>query len=119
MSIYATRLVICDDPDSGMSAPIAYMGSHVRIAEDAWRYGSVQTAHIPPWCAHGVNPDSFEGDEDDPPIPFLRLSVDSYDWRKPEQEAAADVVLDRDQVSALRDDLTAWLAAVDREGGQQ
>lgn len=112
MSIYCSRLSMGSSwPDDTLPPPIAYLGSHVRILPDAWRYGTVHTAHIPPWCAHDVtDPESV--DEDGPPVPYLRLSVDGYNWRDPEADASADVVLDAEQVAALRDDLTRWLEAV-------
>ncbi|WP_181019891.1 hypothetical protein [Nonomuraea typhae] len=113
MSIYCSRLSMDDDDDpTGLPSPIAYLGSHVRIQDDAWRYGVLDTAHIPPWCAAGVNAETFAGDEDGPPVPYFRLSVDGYDWRNPSRDASATVILDEQQVAALRDDLTQWLEAV-------
>lgn len=107
MSIYCSRTTIgCEGPDD-LPPPVAYLGSHVRIAPDAWRYGTVDTAHIPPWCAHGVDLEEWDGD-DGPPAPYMRLSVTGWD-RHEQRETNATVLLDEDQVRALRDDFTHWL----------
>jgi hypothetical protein len=89
--------------------PIAYLGSHARVQPDAWRYGELSTAQIPPWCAWDAGP---HVDDDGPPEPYLRISSTAYNYRDPRREEQADVVLDARQVEALRDDLTDWLGRI-------
>ncbi|GGS67943.1 hypothetical protein ACFFV7_16180 [Nonomuraea spiralis] len=113
MSIYCTRLLMADDCPDDLPSPIAYLGSHVRIEPDPRRHGHLSTAHIPPWCAYGVEP--VDVDEAGPPLPYLRLSMDGYNGREPRREASATVVLDRAQVKALRDDLDEWLSSLPSE----
>ncbi|MGV9386564.1 hypothetical protein ACWDRB_62940 [Nonomuraea sp. NPDC003707] len=104
MSIYCTRLSA--DGKDELPRPIAYLGSHVRIADDPWRYGSIDTAHIPDWC----HIDADAGDTSTwRPVPYLRLGVNAYDEAHSGTEVRATVVLDEQLVRALRDDLTHWL----------
>lgn len=105
MSIYCTRVSMDGDPD-GLPQPIAYLGSHVRLSEDARRYGYLDTAHIPEWC--GVDA-GLDDESTWRPVPYFRLAVTGYDEDAPGEESHATVVLDEALVRALRDDLTNWL----------
>jgi hypothetical protein len=104
MSIYCTRLSA--DGDGELPQPIAYLGSHVRIPDHPWRYGSINTAHIPDWChidADGSDTSTWK------PVPYLRFGMTAYDEEHGGGEVRATVVLDEQLVRALRDDLTHWL----------
>lgn len=90
MSIYATLLSIdgdTDDPDH-VGAPYIYRGSHVLPTAGDDRDGWVEVAGIPAFC--GEDPTRL--------VDFLRLDV----MRRTQ-------VLDRVQVTALRDTFTIWL----------
>jgi len=91
MSIWATFLRFDDD-----TAPVRYLASHV-FPDPNVRAGSVQLASIPGFIrVDGPDVD----DEDLPPHPFVRLSVNEV-----------DVVLDREQVLEMYHDLGEWLGA--------
>lgn len=102
MSIYATWLEFSedtDDPDNP-GAPYRYRGSHILPAADDERCGWLQIAGIPAYCGDGGLVD------------FLRLSTSDTDDGDP----TVDVLLDRVQVTALRDRLTEWLNREREEG---
>lgn len=128
MSIYATWLHIHDpeawsrdmaasginaiiigegDEEAESRAPIVYQGSHILPSDEDRRGGAVDLAAVP---AHI----SREGRESGP-HDWMRLSVyceqsDTQYQGKPLSGAGrAVVVLDRDQVKALRDTMTEWL----------
>ena len=86
-------------------APIVYLGSHVQPQPDDKRGGHLDLAYMPDYCA-----------DPEGPVPFLRLGLSedpkTYNGGEPGQ---ADVVLDRQQVTALRDALTSWLEREDWE----
>lgn len=92
--------------DCGHGAPIVYLGSHVNPDAAHPRGGSLQVAAIPNHC----HPDARGTDSAGAPVDFLRFSLDQTPTtRGGPQPGSADVVLDRAQVQALRDTLTAWL----------
>lgn len=82
-----------------LDAPLVYLGSHVQPQPDDRRGGHLDLAYMPDYCA-----------DPEGPVPFLRLGLaedpTTYQGMEP---GNADVVLDRAQVVALRDALTAWL----------
>jgi len=80
-------------------APLIYLGSHVQPREDDKRGGHLDLAYMPDYCA-----------EPEGPVPFLRLGLSEHPSTYQGMEPGnADVVLDRAQVTALRDALTEWL----------
>ena len=74
-------------------APYGYRGSHVLPAVDDPRVGGLDVAGIPAFITRDGRDDGVPGLKD-----WLRLSV----W-------GDAVVLTREQVTVLRDTLTAWL----------
>lgn len=96
MSIYATRLDIPDDEDTG--TVIAYRGSHLQPnPADRPANTSVDTAHIPGFCVTG-HPDQHD------PWPvgeWLRLAVDGHGGH-------ATVLIDETAARSLAADLVAW-----------
>ena len=87
------------DEDAGhLGAPFVYKGSHVLPHSTDARGGWLEIAGIPAYCG-----------TDGCLVDFLRLSTSATDDGDP----AVDLLLDREQVTALRDSLAAWL---DRKG---
>lgn len=88
-------------------APIVYQGSHVLPSNEDRRGGHVDLAAIPDFIER---PGREQGPHD-----WMRLSVyceqsDTEYQGKPLSEAGrAVVVLDREQIKALRDTMTEWL----------
>jgi hypothetical protein len=87
----------------GNPAPVVYQGSHVQPHESDHRGGWLGLAHMPDYCA-----------DPEGPVEFVRLSVgeDPRTYHHEDNQGQADLVLDRQQVTKLRDALTDWL---DRE----
>jgi len=81
-------------------APLIYLGSHVQPLEEDKRGGHLDLAYMPDYCA-----------DPEGPVPFLRLGLtqDPSTYQHAYATGCADVVLDRSQVTALRDALSSWL----------
>lgn len=111
MSIWSSMdLVSCHVPRcdgcgacGGLGAPFIYHGSHVMPEANGARSGQVDCGWLSKFVRHHRdNPTAT--DDPDGVDPWMRFSVNE-----------ADVILDRAQVTALRDGLDEWLAAVDEE----
>lgn len=94
------------DPDTACTCrcgPIAYQGSHVLPADDDPRAGSVDLATIAGFISHLPDRPPLS-DDTFPYWPWLRLSI-------AENDTVDDVtvVLDKWQVTQMRDALTWWL----------
>lgn len=94
---------------------MVYRKSHVLPSLDDPRGGMLDLAYIPGFITRDGRDVDGELDpqcENEGVWPFLRMSL------RPDQPAQLDypedtVVLDRDQVAALRDELTDWLLRCD------
>lgn len=113
MSIYGSFAVYDGEPYDH-PAPMIYRGSHVLPNPDDPRGGSLDLGYIPGFITRDGRHRLAEPDpecDDEGVWPWLRVSL------RPTDDAWADgedtVVLDRDQVAALRDDLTDWLLRCD------
>lgn len=102
MSIYCTRLIL-DDTWGEHQSPLVYRRSHVLPHPSDKRGGSLETAHIPGFITRDGRDDQ---PEDERVWPFMRVSL-TGEGGEPDT-----VVLDADQVRALRDDLDEWLRRV-------
>ncbi len=140
LSIYCTFGAVDDTEPCG--APLVYRESHVLPADGDPRGGSLDLAYVPGFITRdGLNREGVrDADYDDEGVwPWLRVSVRPdqtptlAQWRELRQHAAvvehadppladairlaADaedtVILTRDQVAQLRDDLTDWLLRCD------
>lgn len=107
----------------GERAPIAYQGSHIRPKPDDPRRGSLHLAEIAPhiglyWPGFlrlGVAEEDTRLTPSAPSTnPDPRLSgARAYDLSKPAIiPPQTTVLLDREQVAALRDELSRWLSRV-------
>lgn len=111
MSIYCTFGVFDDYPDD-YPQPFVYRGSHLLPGPGDERGGSLDLAYIP---GHITAAGRDDGPDDEEGVwPWLRL------FMRPDQRRAAEIgqpedtiVLDRDQVAALRDELDDWLLRCD------
>jgi hypothetical protein len=92
MSIYATWLMMGEDEDA--TAPIVYRGSHVLPSDTDRRGGGFELGAIPDYVDGQGQPTG--------PHDLLRVSV----WT---DQVGATVLLDRDQVERVRDQLSVWL----------
>lgn len=129
MSIWATRAEIGWDDEGWVSVtgtriePTAAGGevrsyadgfsNHYPTADDTVeRRATIDTASIPSWCVPG----NRTSDDDTAVGPWLRLGVASVRHTTTVEPAfavadmAAAVVLDEAAATALRDELSAWLA---------
>lgn len=124
MSIWATRTVF-DGSWGGDRPPIVYQGSHVMPAPGSPRGGLLDTATIP----SDIGADGRgEGEEDGAPVGgYVRLAiaeriVTTQDAQPGEIAGTAPgmqtVILDRDQVRALIDDLLSSRHAPELDGGR-
>lgn len=95
MSKYATWLLFDEDDveDEGTGAPYVYQGSHILPTANDKRGGWLEIGGIPAFCG-----------EDGELVDFLRVGTGSG-----ELELDRPVLLDRRQVTVLRDRLTMWL----------
>lgn len=103
MSIYATWIMLdsdTDDPDN-VGPPYVYRGSHVLPHSTDERGGWLEVGGIPAHCG-----------TDGCLVDFLRLSSSATDDGDP----SVDLLLDRRQVTVLRDRLTMWLEREPEEG---
>lgn len=92
------------DPDTACTCrcgPITYQGSHVLPADEDSRSGLVDIATIAGFIAHIPDRPALS-DDTHPYHPWVRLMVGDDD-------SDATVVLDRAQVTQMRDALTWWL----------
>lgn len=99
MSIYCTTLDFSDefpDDDDYIGPPYVYQGSHIEPATDHPRDGRLDIGAIP----DHIGPCWDQ---------FLRLGVAETADAMDNEPGAATVLLDRQQVTELRDYLTAWL----------
>jgi hypothetical protein len=105
MSLYATLFCLdgdeWDDDAGRLGAPYAYWASHELPTKNDPRRGWLEIAGIPAHCG-----------TDGGLVDFLRLSTSAADDGDP----AVDLLLDREQVTALRDRLTLWLDRTPEEG---
>lgn len=109
MSIYATILEM--DDGCSCAPPLIYRGSHVVPTPTDQRGGAVDVAQIPDSC-HPSVPDGGDGGT---LVDFLRIHLAEDPWTcGGGKTGAATVVLARTQVALLRDTLTAWLDAGER-----
>lgn len=124
MSIYATWFMCLDEQpmgvccdgsnywpsnDPGDRAPLRYHGSGVLPEANHQRAGSIEVGAIP---AHvrfwRDNRNASTINEPDGYDPYVRIGVQQETFGE-----GHDVVLDREQVRALRDSLTVWLDATE------
>lgn len=104
-----------DLPLDELDAPIIYQGSHILPSDDDPRGGAVDTGWIPDHIERDGRDDGREG-----PKPWLRLGVTQASSGDADA-GRATVVLTREQVKRLRDDLSSWLdyhPAPSDEGGE-
>jgi hypothetical protein len=105
MSLFATWLSIDGDMDDetagNLGAPYFYRGSHVLPTPKGERGGWLEIAGIPAHCG-----------TDGGLVDYLRFSMSATDDGDP----AVDLLLDREQVTALRDRLTLWLDRTPEDG---
>lgn len=90
------------------AGPIRYLGSHVLPSNTDERGGSFAVGELAGFITRDGRDDGPE--EDDDAWPWLRVTI-----REAGAEDCQDVVLDRAQVTELRDYLSSWL---DRTGDQ-
>jgi hypothetical protein len=130
MSVYCTWLMLahpdqraaelaaagrirCDySRDREIGSPYVYQGSHVVPAEADPRGGSLEIGSIPNFLHH----DADQNAEDlSRRVEFIRIGIteDSSTYHGGEP-GDATVVLDRRQVTELRDTLTQWLNTEER-----
>lgn len=112
MSIFASSFSIDGDvEDEDGKAPTIYEASHILPTADSPRGGAIGAAHIPDHIDRGT-----EGEEGyiGPGLhDWLRVHI-TEDHRHQNRErylGDAEILLDRDQVTRLRDYLTWWLDA--------
>lgn len=106
MSVYCSFGVFAADNEGGdHPPPLIYRQSHVIPNVNDPRGGSFELASIPAFLARGGYDDSKE--DGVACWPYLRVSLVAS------VPGEGTVVLDRDQVQALRDDLDGWLERVD------
>jgi len=97
------RSVACS---CGQQAPIIYQGSHINPSADDPRGGAVFFCGIPNHCHPSVRGTDTD---DGPSVDYGRLAVHQDDGD------SGAVVLDRAQITKLRDTLTEWLDSRDPE----
>jgi len=115
MSIYASSLSIdAEWPDSDDDkGPFVYEGSHVLPTPDSPRGGCLHCSHIPDHITRGTPGE--EGYEGEGLKDYMRVGVSELQRPNINQyPGSGDVVLDREQVTKLRDYLTWWLEAEHR-----
>lgn len=104
MSIWATCLVISDDPDDAPGLVRRHDGSHLYPSADGPR-AEVDLAEIPAWCVPG-----HELEHDSDAVgPWLRLGVDLGSEPTEGTFLWAPASLDEVAVRTLRDALSRWL----------
>ncbi|MBW0088274.1 hypothetical protein I4I73_03465 [Pseudonocardia sp. KRD-184] len=113
MSIYCSFGLFGDDGDD-YPAPLIYRQSHVLPTVDDPRGGTLDLAYIPGFITRDGRDVDGELDpdcENDGVWPFLRVSLRAEQGLAMVEagEPEDTVVLDRDQVATLRDELTDWL----------
>lgn len=119
MSIYCTFSVFDADGEGGdYPQPYRYRESHVLPSKDDPRGGFLDLAYIPGFITRDGRDVDGELDpqcENEGVWPFLRFSLrPEHDPSAVGVEDAEDtVVLDREQVVALRDELNDWLLRCD------
>lgn len=106
--------VIGDDSEQReVGSPYVYQGSHVVPRDGDPRGGWLEFGSIPNHC----HPDADRGSDDmTHRVEFVRLGIreDKSTYRHDDNNDSATVVLDRRQVTKLRDVLTTWLDAEER-----
>lgn len=105
MSVYCTFGEF-DNTDGIYRAPITYRGSHIIPHHKDPRGGTLDLGYIPAFLTRGGDGYDDAKEHGLSWWPYLRFSLS-------DKEAWATVVLDRDQVTALRDELTQWLDRID------
>ncbi len=95
-----------DEEEERLGPPYRYDGSHVMPHKDAPRAGDLEVGIIPGhiWRNHDHAKVAPQPNEETP-HPYVRLGL----MDKAYTGNDIDVILDREQVLALRDSLTAWL----------
>lgn len=89
------------------AGPIFYQGSHILPAATDLRAGWFSLAEIPGFITRDGRDDNAPED-DDGAWPWLRVSI-----REDGAEDVQDVLLDREQVTELRDYLSDWIGRTD------
>ena len=107
MSIYCSRTTVgYDFPFDQTGKVAAYPENNLRrLTEPGFPTdGYIETAHIPHWCVpgHDERDGCVNQCDDEPVAEWLRLIVSTAG-------AHVRLLVDREAVQALRDDLTAWL----------
>jgi len=100
MSIYSTRVILGDDDffvETGPGIVLQYSASHIYPDTETHEQTSLETAHIPHFCMPG----GYDLDDEDHLLyaPWMRLSLDGV-----------NVILDKEAVKLLKDDLEEWLS---------
>lgn len=95
-----------DEEEERLGPPYRYDGSHVMPHENAPRVGDLELGFIPGhiWRDHDGIKVAAQPDEE-VPHPYIRLGLMDKCFTGND----ITVVLDREQVEALRDSLAAWL----------
>ncbi len=117
MSIYCSFGMFGDD-DGGddYPPPLIYRESHVLPSSDDPRGGTLDLAYIPGFITRDGRDIDGELDpdcENEGVWPFLRVSLCPGVTAATVDYPQDTVVLDRDQVAALRDELSDWLLRCD------
>jgi hypothetical protein len=103
MSVYAS-FGIFDGEEENHPAPLIYRQSHIIPSPDDPRGGSFELGAIPAFLTRSGYDD---GADEDAWWPYLRVSLLAGE---PDEDT---IVLDAEQVRALRDELTDWLERID------
>jgi hypothetical protein len=111
VSIYCSFGVFAAKEECGdYPPPLVYQRSHVLPAATDPRGGSLDLASIPAFITR--DGDGYDETKEDGIgcWPYLRVSLRGPDEAGPYDDT---IVLDAEQVRALRDELTGWLERVD------
>lgn len=101
------------DHERRLGSPRPYRGSHILPAENDERRGQVEVGAIPLHVRQGREGIPEEERDMETMLPYLRLTASPRTLPDFEQET---VVLDREQVTELRDALSRWLREATAEG---
>lgn len=115
MSIWCSFSLFGDEGDD-YPPPYVYRQSHVLPAPDDPRGGMLDLAYVPGFITRDGRDVDGELDpqcENEGVWPWLRVALRADQRHAHPDQFEDTVVLDRDQVAALRDELTDWLLRCD------
>jgi hypothetical protein len=115
MSIFASywdSIGETEDCDAYTSEVLSYQGSHVYPDTSTHKPATVGICAIPGFIWREGMPEERKDQDEQPVAPYARLSVATWtdDWGRPMIGDGGTVILTRDGVEKLRDQLSEWLA---------